>query len=45
MRIREELRSLLREFYIEISTTKMSKETFEEFIDRIIDVTYPDDAG
>ncbi len=38
---RDEVRSLLHEFYIEIATTKMSKETFEEFLDRIIDAAAP----
>jgi len=32
-----EVRDILHEFYIEISTTRMSKEVFDGFVDRIID--------
>jgi len=38
---RVEVRSILHEFYIEIATTKMSGEKFDEFIDRIIDCVTP----
>jgi len=39
---RVEVRSILHEFYIEIATTKMSGEKFDEFIDRIIDCVSSD---
>jgi len=42
---RDEVRSLLHEFYIEIATTKMSKEKFEEFLDRIIDAAAPSEEA
>ncbi len=42
-RTRDEVRSLLHEFYIEIATTKMSKEKFEEFVDRVIEATIADE--
>lgn len=41
--IRERVRSLLHEFYIEIATTKMSKAKFEEFIDKFIEAAAKDD--
>ena len=36
--IREKIKDILREFYIEVSTSKMSKEQFEKYIDRIIEL-------
>jgi hypothetical protein len=34
---REAVRLLLHEFYIEIATTRMSKERFDELVEQIID--------
>ncbi len=36
--IREKIKDILHEFYIEVSTSKMSKEQFEKYIDRIIEL-------
>lgn len=33
---RDAIRSLLHEYYIEMATTKMSKERFEEYLDSFI---------
>jgi hypothetical protein len=38
---RDAVRILLHEFYIEMATTKMSKETFEEFLDKFIEAATP----
>lgn len=40
---RDAVRVLLHEFYIEIATTRMSKETFEEFLDRFIEAATTED--
>jgi hypothetical protein len=38
---RDAVRTLLHEFYIEMATTKMSKETFEGYLDRFIKAATP----
>ena len=36
MEIREQIAEVLHDFYIEASTRKITREEFEQFIDRII---------
>lgn len=33
---RDKIRDLLHEYYIEMATTRMSKEKFEEYLDRFM---------
>ena len=35
------VRVLLHEFYIEMATTKMSKEKFEEYLDKLLEAAAP----
>lgn len=41
MNIREQIADVLRDFYIEASTRKITREEFEAFIDRVI-ALFPD---
>ena len=43
MNVREQIADVLQDFYIEASTRKISREEFEQFIDRII-ALFPGDA-
>ena len=49
MNVREQIAEVLHDFYIEASTRKISREEFEQFIDRIIalssDTTPSEDVG
>jgi hypothetical protein len=48
MNIREQIADVLRDFYIEASTRKITREEFEAFIDRIVALFESggcDDAG
>jgi len=36
MSVRDEIAAILREFYIEASTRRITREEFEQYIDRII---------
>lgn len=39
---RDAIRDLLHDYYIEIATSKMSKDKFEEYIDRFINAVTSD---
>jgi hypothetical protein len=49
MNIREQIAEVLHDFYIEASTRKITREEFEQFIDRVIalfsDAPAPEDAA